>query len=85
MGDVRVVTRILEGAGFGTVLMQATELQAHLHLLALGQGDLHGVALGTGQQQTCCGKTGGSGAAAGGQAAAQGGGLFLGLVTHQRA
>ncbi|MNG99411.1 hypothetical protein D3C79_585790 [compost metagenome] len=84
MGDIRVVTGILEGAGFGTVRMQATELQAHLHLLALGQGDLHGVALGTGQQQACCGKTGGSGAAAGGQAAAQGRGLFLGLVTHQR-
>ena len=85
MGHIRVIACILERAGFSAILMQATELQTHLHLLALGQGDLHCIAFNTAQQQTRRGKAGGCGAAAGGQTAAQRGGLFLGFVTHQQA
>ncbi|MNZ85571.1 hypothetical protein D3C78_1043670 [compost metagenome] len=85
MGDIRVITGILEGARFCTAFMQAAELQAHLHHFALGQGDLHGIVFDAGQQQPRRRQTGGGGAAAGGQAAAQRGRLFLGLVTHLRA
>ncbi|MNM58238.1 hypothetical protein D3C81_694640 [compost metagenome] len=85
VGNVRVIAGILEGAGLGAILQQAAELQTHLHHLALGQGDVHGViALARKQQAGRC-EAGGGGATAGGQTAAQRGGLFPGFVTHRQA
>jgi len=83
VGDVRVIAGILDRPGFGAALAQATELQAHLHLFALGQSDVHRVGSDAGEQQARGGEAGGGGAAAGGEAAAQGRGLFGGFVTHR--
>jgi len=85
MGDIGVVAGILECAGFGARALAAAELQAHLHHLALGQGDAHGVSAHTGEQQARCRQAGGSGAAASGQAAAQWRRLFAGFFTHRGA
>ncbi|MNQ74790.1 hypothetical protein D3C85_895590 [compost metagenome] len=84
VGHVRIVTGVLEGSRFGAVLGEAAELQAHLHLFALGQHDFHRIGRCASQQQTRGGEAGGRGATAGGQATAQGGGLFGGFVTHRR-
>jgi len=43
VGDVRIVTGILDSAGLRAVFGQTAELQAHLHLLALGQHNIHSV------------------------------------------
>ena len=50
VGDVRVIACILNGAGFGPGVSQATELKAHLDFFALGQGDFHGVVADAAQQ-----------------------------------
>ncbi|MNE16928.1 hypothetical protein D3C80_1098890 [compost metagenome] len=84
VGHVRVVTRILEGAGFGALADQAAEFQAHLHDLAFGQGDVHRIVTLPGEQQLGRCQAGGGGAAAGGKAAAQRRGLFAGFFTHRR-
>ncbi|MCY1176250.1 hypothetical protein D9M73_165150 [compost metagenome] len=85
MGHVGIVAGVLEGSRFGAVLGEAAELQAHLHVLAFGQHDVHRVGCYTGQQQACGSEAGSGGATAGGQAAAQRGGLFGGFVTHRKA
>jgi len=82
---VRVVAGVFEGACFGVIVDQPAELKAHLHHLALGQGDAHRVAVCTGEQQTRCRQAGRGGAAASGQATAQRGGLFAGFFTHRPA
>jgi hypothetical protein len=84
VGHVRVVAGVLERARFGTLIGETAELQAHLHHLALGQGDADGIAALAEQQQACCRQAGGGGATAGGQAAAQWGRLFAGFFTHGR-
>ncbi|MNL21002.1 hypothetical protein D3C87_1422750 [compost metagenome] len=85
MGDVRIVPGILEGSGFGALIQQPTEFQAHLYLLAFRQDDLHRIRAHSAEQQASRREAGGGGAAAGGQAAAQRCGLFGGFVTHRRA
>ena len=81
---VGIIAGILDRPGFGAFAHQATEFQAHLHHLAFGQGDSHGVVTLPGEQQLGCRQAGGGGATAGGQAAAQWGGLFAGFFTHRR-
>ncbi|VTQ42707.1 Uncharacterised protein [Pseudomonas aeruginosa] len=83
MGDVGIVAGILEGAGFRAVFPGAAEFQAHQHLLALGQDDLHRVADRAAQQQARRRQAGGGGATAGGVAAAQRRGLLGGFLTHR--
>ena len=50
VGHVRVIARVLDRPGFGALFGQSAELQAHLHLLALGQYDFHGIGFGAAQQ-----------------------------------
>ena len=83
VGHVGIVAGILDRPGLGAVVGQPAELQAHLHLFALGQDDLHRIGGQSAEQQARGREAGGGGAAAGGQAAAQGRGLFGGFVTHR--
>ncbi|MNP46772.1 hypothetical protein D3C76_1407930 [compost metagenome] len=85
VGHVWIVPGILDRPGLCAVIDQAAELQAHLHLLAFGQDDLHGVRASTAEQQASRRQAGRGGAAAGGQSAAQRGRLFGGFVTHRKA
>ena len=85
VGHVRIIASVFDGARFGAVLGRAAKLQAHLHLFAFGQDDLHGIRAHPAEQQASRRKAGCRRATARGQATAQGGGLFGGFVTHREA